>query len=46
MSRPHRGLDLGTPIGSPRPTVADLMTADIRRRDMLGGLIHEYILAA
>jgi putative transposase len=46
LARPHRGLALQTPIGSQRPAVGDLMAADIRRRDVLGGLIHEYSAAA
>ncbi len=41
-SRPHRGLDL-TP---PRPAVVANEAKKIRRRDLLGGLIHEYELAA
>lgn len=37
-SRPHRGLRLETPVPiGPRSPVGD-----IRRRDILGGLIHEY----
>jgi putative transposase len=46
QARPHRGLALQTPIGSQRPAAGDLMAADIRRRDVLGGLIHEYSAAA
>ena len=43
--RPHRGLDLRTPV--PRPDPAPLAYgARVRRRDVLGGLIHEYELAA
>lgn len=43
--RPHRGLDLRTPV--PRPDPAPLAYgAHVRRRDVLGGLIHEYELAA
>jgi len=45
-ARPHRGLDLRTPIGGPSPAVGDLRTAGVRRRDVLGGLIHEYRAAA
>ena len=46
-ARPHRGLELQTPIGTTRwPAVGDLSAADVRRRDVLGGLIHEYQAAA
>ncbi len=45
-ARPHRGLDLRTPIEDPSPAVGDLRTANVRRRDDLGGLIHEYRAAA
>ncbi len=41
-ARPHRGLQL-TP---PRSTGASHGTGVIRRRDVLGGLVHEYELAA
>lgn len=41
-ARPHRGLALSPP----QPTAADDRTGSIRRRDILGGLIHEYELAA
>ncbi len=38
--RPHRALDLSPPDGrDPTPLEA---TAALRRRDLLGGLIHEY----
>lgn len=39
--RPHRGLDLATPLADatdPMPVTP----GDIRRRDLLGGLIHDY----
>jgi len=39
--RPHRGLHLETPALKPRPT-ATPSPQRIRRRDVLGGLIHEY----
>ncbi len=43
--RPHRGLVLRTPV--PRTDPAPLAYgARVRRRDVLGGLIHEYELAA
>jgi len=40
--RPHRGLDLG----NPQPNPARNRTRVLRRRDVLGGLIHEYDFAA
>ena len=45
-ARPHRGLALQTPIGGPSPAVCDLRATNVRRRDVLGGLIHEYDVAA
>lgn len=45
-ARPHRGLALKTPIGGLGPAVGDLRAADVRRRDVLGGLLHEYSVAA
>jgi transposase InsO family protein len=42
-ARPHRGIDLNTPIG-PAPITDP--TAPIERTDLLGGLIHEYRRAA
>jgi transposase InsO family protein len=47
--RPHRALDLSSPEASPRPVLRpDSSTRDPRviRHDVLGGLIHEYELAA
>ncbi|MHB1776826.1 MAG: integrase core domain-containing protein [Acidimicrobiales bacterium] len=41
-ARPHRGLDLDTP----QPISAADRTGVLRRRDVLGGLIHEYEIAA
>jgi putative transposase len=45
--RPHRSLGLGTPLPSVR---GDPMSApalpQLRRREILGGLIHEYEWAA
>jgi putative transposase len=41
-ARPHRGLDLDPP----QPRIAGDRTGTVRRRDVLGGLIHEYELAA
>jgi hypothetical protein len=47
--RPHRALDLRPPDRGggtdPRPT-SILCTAHVRRRDLLGGLLHEYEAAA
>jgi putative transposase len=47
--RPHRALDLRAPAPrttpSPPPEPAGSVT-EIRRRDLLGGLIHEYEAAA
>lgn len=42
--RPHRSLDLAAPAGAPRSRGSP--SADIGRRDVLGGLIHEYYAAA
>jgi len=39
-ARPHRGLKLSRP----RPATSTNLTGSIRRRDVLGGLIHEYEL--
>ena len=45
--RPHRSLGLGTPIPSVRGDPASAMAlAQLRRREILGGLIHEYKWAA
>jgi transposase InsO family protein len=47
--RPHRALDLRPPdhaSGADPPPTAILYTAQIRRRDLLGGLLHEYEAAA
>ena len=44
--RPHRGLGLATPIPTPRAVHRNVRTRSIGRRDMLGGLIHEYAWAA
>src|SRR5207244_10615959 len=43
--RPHRGLDLIPPSGRPG-IVRSGPAAHVRRRDILGGLIHEYRWAA
>jgi transposase InsO family protein len=39
--RPHRALALGPPLGGARVPVP-VSPRDVRRRDLLGGLIHEY----
>jgi len=47
--RPHRALDLQPPDSTPSVTVArghpPVARTDVQRRDLLGGLIHEYRLA-
>lgn len=43
--RPHRGLALATPRGEQRVGPAATGTM-VRRRDVLGGLIHEYAWTA
>jgi putative transposase len=45
-ARPHRGLGLRPPAGTQTWPRSDPKTTDIRRRDLLGGLIHEYEVAA
>jgi putative transposase len=45
-ARPHRGLDLKTPAARPEPTPRYLGGSRVQRHDELGGLIHEYELAA
>jgi putative transposase len=42
--RPHRSLGQQPP--NPSPHVADLTTARVQRRPILGGLINEYAQAA
>jgi transposase InsO family protein len=44
--RPHRGLDLRTPDPRPDQVCPPAGCAPLRRRDVLGGLIHEYEFAA
>ncbi len=43
-ARPHRGLDLEPP--EPRFDSGKVLDRKVRRRDVLGGLIHEYERAA
>jgi transposase InsO family protein len=46
-ARPHRGVDLQTPIATTEPTPATIhQIPRIKRADVLGGLIHEYRQAA
>jgi len=44
--RPHRGLGLAVPAGGGAPEVRGTTTAPVKRRDVLGELIHEYRRAA
>jgi len=48
--RPHRALGQRAPLSQPQPqdeSIADVIDLDhVRRRDLLGGLIREYTLAA
>jgi len=44
--RPHRGLGLGTPIDSQSRAGGVCRHGPVERRDLLGGLIHEYSRAA
>jgi hypothetical protein len=44
--RPHRGLELKTPEPRLDPVPCLAQGARIRRRHVLGGLVHEYELAA
>jgi len=43
--RPHRSLALATAAGRP-PTARGSPSAQVCRRDLLGGLIHQYYAAA
>jgi putative transposase len=40
--RPHRALQLSPPDGRPARCAAPTTPPSLRRRDLLGGLIHEY----
>jgi putative transposase len=44
--RSHRGLGLAVPAGHPTPHVRRTTRTPVERRDVLGGLIHEYRRAA
>ena len=45
--RSHRSLDLAPPDQTePKPPLDNVAAAAVQRRDHLGGLIHEYSLAA
>jgi hypothetical protein len=44
--RPHRGLRLAVPAGYRTPQVRRTTRTPVERRDVLGGLIHEYRRAA
>jgi putative transposase len=47
--RPHRALDLRPPDRSRRPDpplTATVYPPQVKRRDLLGGLLHEYEIAA
>jgi putative transposase len=45
--RPHRGLGLVTPQGQRQlEPIACAESGDVYRRDLLGGLLHEYYQAA
>jgi hypothetical protein len=44
--RPHRSLTQAAPMRALPTTVTDLDTFRVRRHDRIGGVIHEYTLAA
>ncbi len=44
--RPHRGLSLAVPAGNRTPQVRGTTRTPVERKDVLGGLIHEYRWAA
>jgi len=46
QARPHGGLQLETPEGGELTETASLRLRSIRRRDLLGKVIHEYEVAA
>jgi transposase InsO family protein len=43
-ARPHRSLDLDQPL--PRPATSTAVDGNVIRRDVLGGIVHEYERAA
>ena len=45
-ARPHRSLDLQTPLPAPRPPARPGSIGQTERVDRLGGVIHEYRHAA
>jgi transposase InsO family protein len=45
-ARPHGGLGLRPAVGAEIRPESDPMITEVRRRDLLGGLIHEYEAAA
>jgi putative transposase len=46
QERPHRGLSLVVPAANRAPQVRRTTRTPVQRRDVLGGLIHEYRWAA
>jgi hypothetical protein len=46
QARPHRGPKLMTPEGHEPTEITSSRLRSVRRRDVLGGLIHQYELAA
>ena len=42
----HRGLDLAAPGDRESPPSLSIRSTRLVRRDLLGGLIHEYLIAA
>ena len=44
--RPHRGLGLRSPDDPPADAATAVPLENLRRHDVLGGLVHEYELAA
>jgi hypothetical protein len=44
--RPHRALSLTTPEARRLPVAPASADVRVQRRDRLGGVIHEYVLAA
>jgi putative transposase len=44
--RPHRSLELRPPERTEPPGCADARSVQVRRKDLLGGVLHEYEIAA